>query len=396
MIAHPLVALRHDLHQHPELSGQERETARRLIAFVQPFAPTRIVSELGGTGVAVVYDFGAGGPTLLFRAELDALPIEETNVFTHRSSRAGVSHKCGHDGHAAALAGLAPWLHNRAFEAGRVILLFQPAEETGKGARAVLDDPRFADLRPDYVFSLHNVPGYPMHEVVWVKGQFSPTVQSMAIRLYGKEAHASEPENGINPTLAVADLVRAFDARVVADPARADFALVTPIYLRVGQPDYGISAGYGEAHFTLRTWQPQPMEELVRTLTTHLDSICRVYHLQSDVRWFDYFPTTLNDTYCNAMVTKATVLAQLPIRQRPTPFKFGEDFGWFTQAFPGAMVGLGAGLDTPALHNPDYDFPDELLDTGVRLFGGIIEQFLTYASMGLRGEASLYTGARTI
>lgn len=382
MIAPSLTALRHDLHRHPELSGQEIETARRISAFVQPFGPARIVNGLGGTGVAVVYDFGAGGPTLLFRAELDALPIGETNTFAHRSDRVGVSHKCGHDGHAAALAGLAPWLHSRSFGAGRVILLFQPAEETGKGAKAILDDPRFADLRPDYVFSLHNVPGYPMHEVVWVRGQFSPTVQSMAIRLYGKESHASEPENGVNPVLAVADLVRAFNEQVVADPARPDFALITPVHLLVGQPDYGISAGYGEAHFTLRTWQPHRMDELVRTLTEKLDALCRTYGLKHDVRWFDYFPTTVNDTYCNAMVTKATVLAGLPIRQRPTPFKFGEDFGWFTQAFPGAMFGLGAGIDTPALHNPDYDFPDELLDTGVRLFGGIIEQFLTYTSAG--------------
>ena len=378
MPTNPLIALRHDLHQHPELSGQEVETARRIIGYVRSFAPTRIVSELGGTGVAVVYDFGAGGPTLLFRAELDALPIQETNGFTHRSIREGVSHKCGHDGHAAALAGLAPWLHSRSFTAGRVVLLFQPAEETGKGAKAILDDPRFADLRPDYVFSLHNVPGYPMHEVVWVAGQFSPTVQSMAIRLYGKESHASEPENGVNPALAVADLVRAFNEQVVANPARPDFALVTPVHLRVGQPDYGISAGYGEAHFTLRTWQIHRMDELVGTLTGQLEAICQTYALKHDVRWFDYFPTTVNDTYANAMVTKATVLAGFPIRQRPYPFKFGEDFGWFAQAFPGAMFGLGAGEHTPALHNPDYDFPDELLATTVQLFGGIIEQFLTY------------------
>lgn len=381
-----LVALRHELHQHPELSGQETETARRVIDFVRPFNPTQIVSGLGGNGVAVVYElgnteFGQDGPTLLFRSELDALPIEEINSFTHRSGRAGVSHKCGHDGHSTVLAGLASWISQTSFLTGRVILLFQPAEETGQGAKAVLDDPHFADLRPDYVFSLHNIPGYPMHEVVWVEGQFSPTVQSMAITLYGKESHASEPENGINPSMAVAELVTAFANYVVADPARADFTLITPVHLLVGQRDYGISAGYGEAHFTLRCWQTEGMNALVKSLERELADICARHKLRFETNWFDYFPTTVNDAYCNTLVIKSATKAGLSIQQRPTPFKFGEDFGWFTQSFPGestpgAMFGLGAGEQTPALHNPDYDFPDELIDTGIKVFSGIIEEIL--------------------
>lgn len=377
----PLLTLRHDLHQHPELSGQETETARRIIHFVKPFNPTHVVSDLGGNGVAILYEFGEGGPTLLFRSELDALPIQEINLFAYRSGRDGVSHKCGHEGHSTILAGLAQWLSQATFGNGRVVLLFQPAEETGKGAKAVLDDPRFADFRPDYVFSLHNIPGYPMHEVVWVSGQFSPTVQSMAIKLFGKESHASEPENGINPSLAVAELVTVFNQYVVADPARADFALITPVYLLVGQPDYGISAGYGEAHFTLRCWQTEEMNTLVKNLERELTAICTRHNLRAETNWFDYFPTTINDAFCNEQIIRSATKAGLSVQQRPTPFKFGEDFGWFTQAFqgestPGAMFGLGAGEQTPALHNPDYDFPDELIETGVKIFSGIIEGIL--------------------
>ncbi len=376
-----LLALRHDLHQHPEPSGQETETARRIVHFVKPFVPTHIVSGLGGNGVAIIYDFGQTEPeqqvpTLLFRSELDALPIQEVNSFAHRSGRAGVSHKCGHDGHSTILAGLAMWLQQASFATGRVVLLFQPAEEIGKGAKAVLEDPRFAEFLPDYVFALHNIPGYPMHEVLWVPGQFSPTVQSMAIKLFGKESHASEPENGINPSLAVAELVTAFNQYVIADPARADFSLITPVHLLVGQRDYGISAGYGEAHFTLRCWQTDSMNALVMSLERELADICTRHKLRSETNWFDYFPTTVNDEYCNTLVTQSAAKAGLQVRQRPTPFKFGEDFGWFTQAFPGAMIGLGAGEQTPALHNPDYDFPDELIETGVRIFSGIIEGVL--------------------
>ncbi len=215
-----------------------------------------------------------------------------------------------------------------------------------------------------------------MHEVVWVPGQFSPTVQSMAIKLFGKESHASEPENGINPSLAVAELVTVFSQYVIADPTRADFALITSVHLLVGQPDYGISAGYGEAHFTLRCWQTEGMNRLVMNLERELAAICTQHKLRAETNWFDYFPTTVNDAYCNTMITLSATKAGLSVQQRPTPFKFGEDFGWFTQAFRGAMFGLGAGEQTPALHNPDYDFPDELIETGIRIFRGIIEGVL--------------------
>lgn len=373
-----LLALRHELHANPELSGQETETARRIIQFVQPLNPSRILSGLGGTGVAVVFDFGEGGPTLLFRSELDALPIQEINTFGYRSGTPGVSHKCGHEGHSTILAGLAQWLSAATFASGRVILLFQPAEETGKGAKAVLDDPRFRELRPDYVFSLHNLPGFPMHEVIWVQGQFSPTVQSMAIRLFGKESHASEPENGVNPAMAVAELVQAFARYVIPDPTRPNFTLITPVHLLVGQPDYGISAGYGEAHFTLRCWQTTGMDALVSNLQHELADICNRHGLRSEVNWSDYFPTTINNDFCNEQIVQSATQAGVSLTKRPMPFKFGEDFGWLTQAYPGSMFGLGAGLETPALHNPDYDFPDELIETGMRVFSGIVEGMLKW------------------
>ncbi len=370
------VAFRHLLHQSPELSGYEAETARRVIDFVKPFAPSAIIDNLGGYGVAVVYDFGANGPTLLFRCETDALPIQDINTHDHRSTVPGVSHKCGHDGHAAIVASLAPWLSRCSFSGGRVVLLFQPAEETGKGAKAVIEDARFAPYRPDFAFALHNVPGYPLHEVVWVAEQFSPTVQSIAVSLFGKESHASEPENGINPTLAIADLIRAFDALVVADPARPDFALLTPVCINMGQKQYGISAGYGELHLTLRTWTPTRMNELVASLEHALRTVTEQHALRYETAWFDYFPTTFNDARCNEAITTAAVENGLSLRKRPTPFKFGEDFGWFTQHFRGAMFGLGAGETVPALHNPDYDFPDALIASGGAMFRTIITQFL--------------------
>ena len=213
--------------------------------------------------MAVVYAFGAGGPTILFRCELDALPIQEVNTFAHQSITDGTSHKCGHDGHMAIVAGLAPWLSQCTFRTGTVILLFQPAEETGKGAETVVDNPHFARFQPDYVFALHNIPGYPLHQLLWQPRQFSATVQSIAISLFGKESHAAEPENGINPAPAIAELIQAFGQLVQPDTLHPDFTLITPVHILMGQKQYGISAGYGELHLTLRTWGTDRMDQIV-------------------------------------------------------------------------------------------------------------------------------------
>lgn len=371
-----LLALRHDLHQHPEVAGQEAQTARRIVDFVNQYAPSEIIENLGGHGVAAVYTFGAGGPTVLFRCELDALPIQEINPFAHRSLTAGVSHKCGHDGHMTIVAGLAPWLSQCTFGSGTVILLFQPAEETGKGAEAVVNDPRFVRLRPDYVFALHNVPGFPMHQLLWQPAQYSATVQSIAISLFGKESHAAEPENGVNPARAIAELIQSFNQFAQPDKTSPDFTLITPVHVLMGQKQYGISAGYGELHLTLRTWRTSRMAEVATAMSECLAIICDLHGLRCETDWFDYFPATVNDDFCNGVVVQVALDNGLSTAQQPTPFKFGDDFGWFTQRYPGAMFGLGAGEDTPALHNPDYDFPDELIATGVNLFQRITERLM--------------------
>jgi len=152
--------LRKNLHRHPELSGAEEQTAKRIQDFLlENSKPTDLITRLGGTGVAAVYEFGKDGSGVLNRCELDALPILEQNTFEHRSQTPGVSHKCGHDGHMAMVAGLASWLDKQQFPAGRVVLLFQPAEETGQGAAALLEDQRMLKLSIDYAFALHNIPG---------------------------------------------------------------------------------------------------------------------------------------------------------------------------------------------------------------------------------------------
>lgn len=369
--------LRKEIHQHPELSGVEAETANRLTKFVRQHHDTEIINEIGGNGVAVIYSFPNPGPTILIRSELDALPIEESNSFEHRSVKQGVSHKCGHDGHMAIVAGLIFWIKKAAFNKGKIVLLFQPAEENGQGAFQVINDLKFKNIQPDYVFALHNLPGESLHTIVVTKDVFTPTVQSVAIYLKGKQAHASEPENGINPAGAIAEFINSFNLLNNTNLHDKEFALLTPIHILMGEKAYGISAGYGELHYTLRSWTEEVMENLKNNLNVLTENICQKHQLSFLKEWFDYFPATINDGYCNKLIKNAAEINGFTVIEKAHPFKFGEDMGWFSRKYKVGMFGLGAGLNSPALHHDDYDFPDEIINTGIQMFTTIITQILT-------------------
>ena len=369
-------ALRKELHQYPELSGAEMETSQRIKSFLSHNPPSQLIENIGGYGLAAIYSFGEEGPVILIRCELDGLPIEESNLFEYRSKNIGVSHKCGHDGHMAMVAGLSFWIKEQPYKNGKVILLFQPAEETGKGAKAVLEDDKFKELKPDYVFALHNIPGVPLNTVVRVQHNFSSTVQSLEIKLRGKESHASEPENGINPALAIAELIQQFDLLNIQDPAKPNFTLLTPVHINMGKVAYGISAGSGELHFTLRTRDEEHMEYLKSAINKVLSKTSQIHNLELKTGWFDYFPTSANDPFCNELIKKAAEMNNLNIYEKAYPYKFGEDFGWFSKYYKSAMFGLGSGELSPALHNPDYDFPEEIISTGMAMFTSIIDQIL--------------------
>ena len=237
-----LIHLRRHLHTYPEVSGQEYKTAQFVAARLRKYQPTILLEQVGGTGIIAIFDSGKEGKTLLFRAELDALPIQEVNDFAHRSVYPTISHKCGHDGHTTILLGLAQYIAKQPIQNGQVILLFQPAEEDGTGAEKMLADPKFKGIQPDYVFAFHNLPGYPLHQIVWKKGSFTAAVKSIIIELIGKTAHAAEPEKGINPTLAITEILAKTNALSNNQPDRQDFALITPVHIEMGSIAYGVSA----------------------------------------------------------------------------------------------------------------------------------------------------------
>ena len=370
-----ILTLRKYLHQNPELSGFEFETAKTITAFLKKYSPDELLENLGnGTGIIAVYHPEKEvKQTIMFRCELDALPIQEINDFEHQSVTDEVSHKCGHDGHMTVMCSLAKKLSLQKMQYTKVILLFQPAEENGEGAIAIYNDARFKELNPDKVFALHNLPGYDHHDIVVKNHTFTCAVNSIIIKLHGKTAHAGEPENGDNPALAIAEIINEFNKKIQPDPKKEKFSVLTPIFLAMGTEDYGISAGYGEVHYTFRRAANSEMKELEQELESIAIKAANKYNLKPEISWTQRFSANENDPEAVDFVRQAAKDCSFNLIEREVPFQWGEDFGIFTEHYEGAMFGLGSGKNTPNLHNPDYDWPDEITETGAEIFYKISE-----------------------
>ena len=371
-----IIDLRRELHSKPELSNFEYNTSTIIKNFIERHNPTEIIEGIGGAGIAAIYEYPKKGKTITIRCELDALPIQEDNQIDYKSIHRGVSHKCGHDGHMAIVASLVYWLKKSDLDAGKVILLFQPAEETGEGAKRVMSEENSKRLETDYVFALHNIPKEPLHSIIIMESGFSAEVQSFVLRVKGKESHASEPENGINPALCLSEMISSFSRLNATNPENDSFAVLTPVHIIMGQKSYGISPRRGELHYTIRTWSTEKMENLKSAIEKIIDESSKIHRIEYDINWLEYFPASKNDKESNTYVKQAALENKYKIKERSYPFKFGEDFGWYSKSNKTAMFGLGAGISTPALHNAEYDFPDELISTGYSMFKTIILNIL--------------------
>jgi amidohydrolase len=362
-----LTGWRRRLHRHPEISGEETRTADEVEAFLSATRPDRIVTGLGGTGVAVVYEGGAPGPTVMFRAELDALPIEELTDVPYRSEISGKGHLCGHDGHMTILAALGRGFSRERPRRGRVVLMFQPAEETGAGAAAVLADKKFGEVAPDYIFSLHNMPGIRLGEVELREGIVNCASRGMRVVLTGKTAHASMPETGTSPMQAVAALMPGLTALGTGGTLADDFSLVTVTHATMGEPAFGIAPGRAEVWATLRTMSDARMGDLVARAEALVGEAAANAGLGHSISYHDVFDACDNNGEAVAKLREA--LDAEGVRHEPgEPMRGSEDFGRFGAVGKSAMFFLGSGTEHPALHNPDYDFPDDLIPIGARVF----------------------------
>jgi len=371
-----LVALRRELHTRPELAGQEIETSRIIREFIEANEPHELVRELGGLGLAAVFEGGDEGPTVMFRAEIDAVPVQEESDFDHRSSRPGISHTCGHDGHTAIVAGLAAHLHRHSPRRGRVVLLFQPAEETGAGALGVLEDERFESIAPDWIFALHNLPHENFGEVQIKSGPFAAGSVGSVHQFRGQTSHAAYPEQGRSPATAVAQLIQ--DLAVLPDSVKASngIAKLTIIHARIGEAAFGTTPGEAEVMATLRSDGEEVLDRLREGVVDQAQGIAQAHGLELSHSWTDHFPVTINHPEAVAMVEAVAGNHGVDVTLRDEAYPWSEDFGWFTRRFKGALFGLGAGQEHPALHSRGYDFPDELIPVGIVLFEGLIERVL--------------------
>ncbi len=369
-----LISLRHHLHKNPELSGNENNTSDTIRKFVNKHAPSYMLN-LGDTGLAFVFDSETPGETTMFRAELDALPITEQNNIEYESTHKGIAHLCGHDGHMTIVAGLAKELANNPPKKGKIVLLFQPAEETGEGAHAVIQDKKFNKIEPDYIFALHNIPGAALGNVLVKEDTFAAASKGMTIKLLGKTSHAAEPDKGISPTNAIADIIGEVN-KIKSELLHifSDKILLTIVNIQLGEIAFGTSPGYAEIRITLRAFNDPDLDSLTEMLETHIYKIAKTEQLNAEIIYSEVFPATTNSSICNDIIKNSAVAAGLKVEELKEPFNWSEDFGYFTQKIKGGFFGFGSGENQPALHNPNFDFPDELIEKGIKVFNEIIKQ----------------------
>ena len=387
-----LIELRHLLHAHPELSGQEALTNKILNEWVRQTRPDHIIEKIGGYGLAAVYrgngkrktENGTAKPSttrselkrILIRGDIDALHIPEPNEIPYKSKNEGVSHKCGHDGHATILCGLAQWLGEQRPDQGEVVLLFQPAEETGQGAKAILEDPQFELIKPDVAYGLHNLPGFAKGQVMVRKGCFAAASFGLKLVFEGRTAHASQPETGHSPSELLAVLIHALEKR------REQLKEVTPLttfvitHALLGEETFGVAPGHAEIWLTLRSFHDKYLEMMASQIIEMCQSLAKGRLFDFHFSEHEAFAATNSDPHCVEVIERAAQNLELPLGHLEEPFRWSEDFGRFGSVCPVGFFGLGSGLEQPALHDPMFDFPDDILEVGMGMFWEIIRQEL--------------------
>jgi amidohydrolase len=309
----------------------------------------------------------------MIRSELDALPIEEKNTHDWISKYPEKAHLCGHDGHMVILAGLAKYLYENPPQKGKVVLMYQPEEETGTGALKMLVDPKFIALNPDYIFALHNLPGMSMGEIQCRKNVFAAASVGLIIRLMGKTSHAAEPEKGNSPALAMSLIIQMLES-LLENIKTEDFSLLTPVHAKLGERAFGTTPGYAEIMATLRAYQNNDLLTIKEAAVQKARSIAELYNLKIEFEWVEEFSSTVNHPLAVDIIEKAAVENQFRYKEMQYPNKWSEDFGYFLQKYSGALFTIGAGENMSKLHNPDYDFPDELIPIGMKMFKSILCQ----------------------
>ncbi|MEH7334620.1 amidohydrolase [Neobacillus drentensis] len=362
------IQLRHELHAHPELSNHEVWTKQRLIDFLNENTKLEIVDK--GRWFYAIYRSKVGKRNIAFRADFDALPIEETIDLSYRSRFPGVSHKCGHDGHSATLCGFALEVDQKGSD-NNIFFLFQHAEETGDGAAecAVF----IKENNIDEIFAWHNMSGFPYNTVHVIDGTAHCASKGMSIQMEGVPSHASEPEKGINPAFAIAKLIDAIPG-FINSANNKGLVLCTIVQVDIGAKAFGVNASKGALRMTIRALYEEEMDRLQQNLEDLAKMEAEKYGLKVSFEYQDEFPETANHKESSDKIRQVCNEKGLQIVELTEAFRGSEDFGHYTKLTKGSYCYIGNGEDYPNLHSYQYDFNDGVIETAVELLKGLAEK----------------------
>jgi len=372
-LAETLTAWRRHLHAHPELSTEERETARfvceRLAALGIPFT-----AGVGGHGVVATLTRGASNRSVGLRADMDALPIAEATGLAHASTVPGVMHACGHDGHTTSLLGAAALLARDPSWSGTVHFVFQPAEEGAGGAKAMLADGLFARFPMERIFGYHNWPGLPAGTVMVHDGPVMAAGARLEFRIRGRSGHAALPHETRDPMIPAAHLLLAVQSIVSRETSPLDAVVISIATMQAGSaanqiPDEAVMRG------TMRNLREAVRDATEAALHRISAGIAQTFGVTIDVAIRRGTAVTFNRPADAALAAEAAAGAGLSVRRDLPAAMTGEDFSWFLLERPGAFLWIGNG-DTPGLHNAGYDFNDAILPAAATCLAAVARKSL--------------------
>ena len=388
-IVGPIRAIRRDIHAHPELKFEENRTAEIVTSALRSFGIDEIHTGLGKTGVVGILRGRPGSKMLGLRADMDALPMTELNAFEHKSQYAGKMHACGHDGHTATLLAAAKVMSADRDFAGSVAFIFQPAEEGGGGAKAMIVDGLFERFPCDAVFAIHNWPGLRVGEFGLNPGAMMASSNEFEITVCGKGAHAAMPHLGVDPVLIASHLIQAFQSLVSRETKPIDATVVSVTQINAGEatnviPDTCVMKG------TVRTFSAQALDTIEHGMARICHQLPPAFNARAEFSFLRNYPPTINHAK-EAMLAAdvaAEIVGEAMVQRHVEPTMGAEDFAYMLQEKPGAYIFLGNGdtsgghrttghgLGPCTLHNPSYDFNDDLIPIGATFWQLLAKRFL--------------------
>lgn len=371
---------RHDLHSKPELGFKEYQTARFITRKLQSFG-IEVHEKVGGTGVVGVLQRGNSQRSIGLRADMDALPIDEHSDLAYRSIHKGRMHACGHDGHMTMLLGAACHLATEGKFNGTVIFIFQPDEENGRGAKAMIDDALFERFPVDAIYAIHNLPGLQSGRIAVKSGPIMAREDTFNIEIGGRGTHAAMPHRGIDPIVIGAEIVTALQSIVSRTLDPLDSAVVSITDFHTSGSKNTIPANVtlsGDA----RSFGPAKQDQIEQAMRRIAAGICAAHGATLTLQYTHEFITTINSTREAEIVAKQAVAAfgSDLVDENCPPLMASDDFGCFLQNRPGAYFFLGDGTGVASgrsLHNSGYDFNDTILTPGAQFWVHMVQTQLT-------------------